>query len=90
MQKIFLISFVIISFSSLFSTASKTFNIDQNQLNSIEKKYGYQAKQRVESWDSMIESSKDETILNKIKNVNDFFNEITYKTDQNHWNAKDY
>ena len=38
----------------------------------------------------MIESSKDETILNKIKNVNDFFNEITYKTDQNHWNAKDY
>ena len=90
MQKIFLISFVIISFSSLFSTASKTFNIDQNQLNSIEKKYGYQAKQRVESWDSMIESSKDETILNKIKNVNDFFNKITYKTDLSVWGEKDY
>ena len=50
MQKIFLISFVIISFSSLFSTASKTFNIDQNQLNSIEKKFGTQGKNRVEEW----------------------------------------
>ena len=35
MQKIFLISFVVISFSSLFSTASKTFNIEQTQINSI-------------------------------------------------------
>ncbi len=37
MQKIFLISFVVISFSSLFSTASKTFNIEQTQINSIKK-----------------------------------------------------
>jgi len=90
MQKILLISFVLISFSSLFSTASKTFNIDQTQLNSIENKFGVQAKNRVENWDSMIEASKDETILNKLKNVNDFFNEITYKSDAITWGTKDY
>ena len=90
MQKILFISFVLISFSSLFSTASKTFNIDQEQLNSIEKKFGTQGKNRVEEWDSMMESSKDESILNKIKNVNDFFNQITYQSDSIHWKKQDY
>ena len=90
MQKILLISFVLISFFSLFSTASKTFNITESQLNSIENKFGIQGKNRVEEWDAMLESSKEETTLNKIKNVNDFFNKITYKTDLSHWRQKDY
>jgi predicted transglutaminase-like cysteine proteinase len=90
MQKILIISFILISFFSLFSTASKTFNIDQSQLNSIENKYGVVAKNRVEEWDAMIETSKNETILNKLKNVNDFFNQITYKSDLIVWGVKDY
>ena len=90
MQKILFISFVLIFFFSLFSTASKTFNINESQLNSIENKFGIQGKNRVEEWDAMLESSKDETTLNKIKNVNDFFNKITYKTDLSHWRQKDY
>ncbi len=90
MQKILIISFILISFFSLFSTASKTFNIDQSKLNSIENKYGVIAKNRVEEWDSMIEASKDEPILNKLKNVNDFFNQITYKSDLSVWGTKDY
>ena len=90
MKKILLISFTIISFFSLFSTASKTFNINESQLKSIENKFGIQGKTRVEAWDSMIESSKNESLLNKIKNVNDFFNQITYKTDAAHWKQKDY
>ncbi|MDD4329589.1 MAG: transglutaminase-like cysteine peptidase [Aliarcobacter sp.] len=90
MQKILIISFVLISFFSLFSTASKTFNIQEHQLKSIENRYGIQARTRVEEWDAMIESSKDEDTLNKIKNVNDFFNKIPYKTDLSTWGVKDY
>ena len=90
MQKILIISFVLISFFSLFSTASKTFNIEEHQLKSIENKFGIQARTRVEDWDAMIESSKDETILNKIKNVNDFFNKIPYASDLSTWGVKDY
>lgn len=90
MQKILIISFILISFFSLFSTASKTFNVTQEQLNSIENKYGVIAKNRVEEWDAMIEASKNETILNKLKNVNDFFNQITYKSDLSVWGTKDY
>ncbi|MDY0052607.1 MAG: transglutaminase-like cysteine peptidase [Aliarcobacter sp.] len=90
MKKILIISFTLISFSSIFLSASRTFNISTSQLNSIEKKYGSSGKTRVESWDSMIESSKNESLLNKIKNVNDFFNQITYKTDAVNWKQKDY
>ena len=90
MKKILIIYFTIISFSSIFLIASKNFNITDSQLNSIERKYGSSAKTRVEAWDSMIESSKNESLLNKIKNVNDFFNQITYKTDAAHWKQKDY
>jgi predicted transglutaminase-like cysteine proteinase len=90
MQKIFLVSFVIIFFSSLFSTASKTFNIDENQLKNIENKFGSQGRKIVEEWDSMLETSKNENVLNKIKNVNDFFNQIPYKTDVVHWKKQDY
>jgi predicted transglutaminase-like cysteine proteinase len=90
LRKILIISFALISFSSIILIASKTFNISESQLNSISSKYGTSGKNRVEAWDSMIESSKNESLLNKIKNVNDFFNQITYKTDAAHWKQKDY
>ena len=90
MKKILLISFTLICLSSVFLTASKTYNISESQVNAIENKYGSGAKIRIEQWDSMIQTSKNEPLLNQIKNVNDFFNELTYKTDLMHWKKKDY
>jgi len=90
MQKSFLKYFVLVSLLSLFLTASKNFNISDSKLQAIEDKYGEKAKQRVELWDSMIEASKNESVLNKINNVNEFFNKLTYKTDLAHWKQKDY
>ncbi|AXX94418.1 MULTISPECIES: transglutaminase-like cysteine peptidase [Arcobacter] len=90
MKKMLFILIFLIPFLSLFVTASKTFNIDPAQLASIENKYGSSAKKRVEMWDSMMEASKNESVLNKLKNVNDFFNRLTYKTDLAHWKRKDY
>ena len=90
MKKILLISFTLICLSSVFLTASKTYNISESQVNAIENKYGSSAKVRIEQWDSMIQTSRNEPLLNQIKNVNDFFNELTYKTDLMHWKKKDY
>ncbi|NCB12569.1 MAG: transglutaminase [Erysipelotrichia bacterium] len=90
MKKILIISFALISLSSIFLIASKNINITDSQLNSIASKYGSSAKTRVEAWDSMLESSKNESLLNKIKNVNDFFNQITYRSDAAVWKQKDY
>jgi predicted transglutaminase-like cysteine proteinase len=90
LKKVLLISFLIISFITITTIASKTFFISNSKLNSISAKYGNQAKTRVELWDAMLQSSKDQKILNKLKNVNDFFNKIRYKTDSRHWRKKDY
>ena len=90
MKKMLFIFFSFIFLPSVFLLASKTYNISQSELNSIENKYGSIGKKRVEEWDSMLESSKNEPVLNKLKNVNDFFNNITYKTDSAHWKKKDY
>ncbi len=90
MKRNLFIIFIIIFFFSLNTTASKTFEISEAKLKNIANKYGQEARNRVEAWDSMIEASKNESTLNKIKNVNDFFNEITYKTDLRQWGEKDY
>ncbi|MBU3016047.1 transglutaminase-like cysteine peptidase [Poseidonibacter lekithochrous] len=90
MKKILLISFLIISLVAVSTTANKTFFISNSKLNSISVKYGTKAKSRVELWDNMLQASKNEKILNKLKNVNDFFNKIQYKTDSRHWKKKDY
>jgi predicted transglutaminase-like cysteine proteinase len=90
LKKILLISFLIISLVTITTIASKTFFITSSKLNSISTKYGSAAKSRVELWDNMLQASKDEKILNKLKNVNDFFNKIKYKTDQSHWKKNDY
>ena len=67
MHKKLFISFILILLTSLIVTASRYFNISEQQLSAIENKYGSNAKKRVELWDSMLESSKDESVLNKIK-----------------------
>ena len=91
MKKIFIISFLLISFLIVATTtAKKTYFISSVKINQVNKKYGNKAKTRVELWDKMLQSSKDEKILNKLKNVNDFFNKIRYKTDPRHWRKKDY
>ena len=90
MKKILLLSFLIITLVSITTLASKTFFISKSKLNSISNKYGSKAQSRVEKWDKMLQSSKDEKILNKLKNVNDFFNKIKYKNDLRHWKKRDY
>ena len=91
MKKIILFSILIISTLAVISTtANKTYFIDNSKVKKVNKKYGAKAKKRVELWDNMLQKSKDEKILKKLKNVNDFFNKIRYKTDPKHWKRKDY
>ena len=55
----------------------------------VGKKYGVEAKQRAESWRSLLET--DLAIeRDKLKRVNDFFNEIPYRDDFENWDSKDY
>ncbi len=90
MKRILLISFFIISLILTITNAKKTYNITQNELNKISKKYGEKAKRRAEIWDGVLQNAKKKDILNKLKDVNDFWNKIKYRRDSVHWKQKDY
>lgn len=89
MKKILLLFFTIL-ISIYLLAQQKLYNISQDQLNKIEKKYGKQAAKRVVLWDRMIESVRDEKLVVKLKKVNDFFNNIKYMRDQQVWKKSDY
>ncbi|MEA3289072.1 MAG: transglutaminase-like cysteine peptidase [Campylobacterota bacterium] len=81
---------LISSILALILIGSTTYNISQEQLAKIEKKYGPRAKKRVLMWDKMLLNAKNKSTLKKLKIVNDFFNQIRYKRDHIHWKKKDY
>lgn len=89
MRKYLIICSLIIT-TLTFSLAVKTFNISQEKLNAFTAKYGEKAQTRVIVWDQMVENAKSKDVLHKLKDVNDFFNKIRYRTDQKHWKKKDY
>lgn len=73
----------------LFSEYSAK-NISKKDLKKIQKKYGKKAKKRVLLWDKMLEKNKNKKTVKKLKSVNDFFNQLKYRSDRNVWKKDDY
>ncbi len=55
-----------------------------------EKKYGTNAKKRIQSWSKLISENRSKPEMDKLRLVNDFFNKVPYLSDQKHWKKKDY
>lgn len=64
--------------------------LSSRMLEAAEKKYGARARQRLEAWQKVAQSSRDRPDSAKLKQVNDFFNQIPFVSDQEHWGANDY
>jgi len=80
-------------FFSLLYTQSycdNLFSIDQDTLLNSEKKYGYEAKQRVKELIKLLNRLDKEPELKKLNAINDFFNKMNYNTDLKVWRKKDY
>ncbi len=70
-------------------------NADPNYFNQkiftkIESKYGAQAKKRVKSLNRLMNSIATLPIEKKLKKVNDFFNQLRFKSDKQVWGVDDY
>jgi len=66
-------------------------NITEAILDKIEIKYNKFARQRVESWQQLIQSSKDLNDVEKLNIVNNFFNSnVMFIADQALWDKEDY
>ena len=74
----------------LFSLNYQPKYLASNDISKVKDKYGEKAENRVILWDKMLDKYKNESVLKKLKGVNDFFNRIPYKTDPAHWKKRDY
>ncbi len=59
-------------------------------IDAIEKKYGAQAKNRFELLNATLEKLKNRSDLEKLKEVNDFYNDVPYLSDKKNWKLGDY
>lgn len=60
-------------------------------LSSIESNYGPPARERLENWQTLVDSSRDLDEAKKLEAVNDFFNtKLIFVNDIDHWGVKDY
>ena len=52
--------------------------------------YGNEARSRVENWGNLMIEVKDGSTQQKLKQVNDFFNDLEFVSDQSQWGVSDY
>lgn len=57
---------------------------------SAERKYGPEARQRLQAWIRLIADNKKKSEADKLKVVNDFFNQVPYVSDFDNWGVADY
>ncbi|NPA72716.1 MAG: sulfate adenylyltransferase [Gammaproteobacteria bacterium] len=54
------------------------------------KHHGVFAGRRLEAWQKLVEDNMSASEATKLRNVNDFFNEVRFVSDKIHWKKKDY
>jgi len=59
-------------------------------LQEISDRFGSAARERIESWQRLVEEHKDSEEISDIYAVNDFFNQVRFISDQKHWERNDY
>jgi predicted transglutaminase-like cysteine proteinase len=59
-------------------------------LESIEQQHGSIARTRLEGWRSLIHAADELSDLEKLQRVNEFFNQVTFINDIDHWGVEDY
>jgi predicted transglutaminase-like cysteine proteinase len=64
--------------------------LSEKVLASAERKYGVAARQRLVAWTRLIAENKKKGEAEKLKLANDFFNEVPFATDIEHWGIQDY
>ncbi len=94
MKKNITIFFTVISLialSNLFVFANNDdFFFDKKTLDSMEKKYGIYAKNRLNALTKLMNSLKNAPEMEKVTKINNFFNRVPYQSDLKTWGSNDY
>lgn len=79
----------LISFIALILYAGTEF-FTQELLHKVERRYGEQAKKRVEALNHLMVSIQSSAEHEKLEKVNAFFNQMHFASDEEVWHQKDY
>lgn len=64
--------------------------INERQLAAVEAKHGLPARKRLMAWLELMANNKQKTEQEKLTLVNDFFNQLLFVSDLDHWGKNDY
>ena len=88
MLKIYVVSIFLLL--STVVKATDTFTIDDKMLVEIQKNYSKDAKEKIVNLIALLNTIKDKDESIQIKEINDYFNTLEYKSDALVWKKKDY
>jgi predicted transglutaminase-like cysteine proteinase len=80
---------VMLQFFVLIALADES-GVSEAVLARVAIEYGNSARSRVELWGHLIHNIKDVSAEQKLEQVNDFFNELDFVSDQSQWGKSDY
>lgn len=64
--------------------------LNARRLEAAEKKFGVKARERLEAWQALLNTARNLSEAEKLEAANDFFNQVPFISDAEHWNVKDY
>ncbi len=64
--------------------------VSQQEIQQAVQKYGLFAGRRLQAWQQLVNDNINQPEATQLKNVNDFFNEVRFIDDIDHWKQKDY
>lgn len=85
------IAFVVLALAvQALVAATDVIELSEAVIASAERKYGHEARLRLESWLKLIAANKKKSEDEKLRIVNDFFNQVPFASDIDHWGVADY
>lgn len=76
--------------SVLANTQLQTTLFSPEQYLQASKKYGPLAAKRFKAWQALVDNNLQKSERIKLEKVNDFFNQVLWVSDQQHWGTSDY
>lgn len=76
--------------SLLVISQNSSVRLEPGVIASAERKFGTPAKTRLEQWQRLMDSARGKSESAKLSLVNDFFNQLTFVSDIEHWGKNDY
>lgn len=81
---------LLIACTSVALSENFDFTLTERQLASAEAKYGLPARKRLTAWVDLMANNKQKSEQEKLTLVNDFFNQLLFVSDLDHWGVVDY